>query len=161
MAHVINQDGSLPLFDLVFTFSSVEHSGLGRVSKSVRLFLYYNISHTAGRYGDPLNPWGDIITIAQAWCASTPEVSLALPWWIEGGEKLPKLNCGAVFVGLLSENDQRQDQIFKSIYIFTKILSAFIQQAHLVLGVPTDVLRKDGSPGEDNISFNAHRCHHL
>jgi len=79
------QDGSLPLFDLIFTFSSVEHSGLGR-------------------YGDPLNPWGDIITIAQAWCASTPE-------------------------------------------------------ARLVLGVPTDVLRKDGSPGEDTISFNAHRVY--
>ena len=37
----------------------------------------------------------------------------------------------------------------------------FNQQAHLVLGVPTDVVKKDGSPGEDTISFNAHRCHTL
>jgi len=79
------QDGSLPQFDLIFSFSSVEHSGLGR-------------------YGDPLNPWGDIIAIAQAWCVSTPD-------------------------------------------------------AHLVLGVPTDVVKKDGSPGEDTISFNAHRIY--
>ena len=37
----------------------------------------------------------------------------------------------------------------------------FNQQAHLVLGVPTDVARKGGSPGEDTISFNTHRCHPL
>ena len=38
-------NGTLGLFDGIVTFSSVEHSGLGR-------------------YGDALNPWGDIITIA-------------------------------------------------------------------------------------------------
>jgi Caenorhabditis protein of unknown function, DUF268 len=42
-------EGTLPLFDAVVTFSSVEHSGLGR-------------------YGDALNPWGDLQTIARAWC---------------------------------------------------------------------------------------------
>ena len=35
-------------FDVVITYSSIEHSGLGR-------------------YGDPLNPWGDLIASAQAW----------------------------------------------------------------------------------------------
>ena len=39
----------LPLFDAIATFSSVEHSGLGR-------------------YGDALNPWGDLQAIARAWC---------------------------------------------------------------------------------------------
>ena len=34
-------------FDAVFSFSSIEHSGLGR-------------------YGDALNPWGDLIAAAQA-----------------------------------------------------------------------------------------------
>lgn len=38
-------------FDAVVTFSSVEHSGLGR-------------------YGDAMNPWGDRQAIARAWCAS-------------------------------------------------------------------------------------------
>jgi len=36
-------------FDVVATFSSVEHSGLAR-------------------YGDAFNPWGDSQTIARAWC---------------------------------------------------------------------------------------------
>ena len=40
-------NGTLGLFDGIVTFSSVEHSGLGR-------------------YGDAQNPWGDIITIARA-----------------------------------------------------------------------------------------------
>ena len=43
----------LPLFDAVATFSSVEHSGLGR-------------------YGDALNPWGDLQAIARAWCIVKP-----------------------------------------------------------------------------------------
>ena len=36
-------------FDAVVTFSSIEHSGLGR-------------------YLDMLNPWGDLITMAKSWC---------------------------------------------------------------------------------------------
>ena len=35
-------------FDAVVSFSSIEHRGLGR-------------------YGDALNPWGDLIAAAQAW----------------------------------------------------------------------------------------------
>jgi hypothetical protein len=45
--------GTLPMFDSVVTFSSVEHSGLGR-------------------YGDALNPWGDMQAIARAWCVTKP-----------------------------------------------------------------------------------------
>ena len=33
----------------------------------------------------------------------------------------------------------------------------FPMQARLVLGVPTDVQKKDGSPGRDTIQFNVHR----
>jgi hypothetical protein len=43
----------LELFDVIVSFSSVEHSGLGR-------------------YGDALNPWGDLQTIARAWCITKP-----------------------------------------------------------------------------------------
>ena len=46
-------DGTLPIFDAMVTFSSLEHSGLGR-------------------YGDQLNPWGDLITMAKAWCVVKP-----------------------------------------------------------------------------------------
>ena len=38
--------GTLEPFDLVASFSSIEHSGLGR-------------------YGDQLNPWGDLIAMAR------------------------------------------------------------------------------------------------
>jgi len=41
----------------VVTFSSIEHSGLGR-------------------YGDQLNPWGDVVAIARAWCVSKPGAPL-------------------------------------------------------------------------------------
>ena len=41
--------GTLGAFDAIVTYSSVEHSGLGR-------------------YGDALNPWGDILEIARAHC---------------------------------------------------------------------------------------------
>merc|ERR1711865_713720 len=51
--------GELPQFDAVVTFSSIEHSGLGR-------------------YGDALNPWGDIIAIARAWCTTKKGGSLAI-----------------------------------------------------------------------------------
>jgi len=43
----------MPMFDAVLTFSSIEHAGLGR-------------------YGDELNPWGDIVALAKAWCITKP-----------------------------------------------------------------------------------------
>lgn len=52
-------NGTLGLFDAVVTFSSVEHSGLGR-------------------FGDALNPWGDIIAIARAWCVTRSGGSLTI-----------------------------------------------------------------------------------
>jgi len=50
---------SLPHFDAIVTYSSVEHSGLGR-------------------YGDALNPWGDVLEIARARCVSKPGASLTI-----------------------------------------------------------------------------------
>lgn len=52
-------NNSLGIFDAVVTFSSVEHSGLGR-------------------YGDALNPWGDLITIARGWCVTKAGGSLTI-----------------------------------------------------------------------------------
>lgn len=51
--------GTLPKFDAVVTYSSVEHSGLGR-------------------FGDALNPWGDMQAIARAWCITKPGGLLVL-----------------------------------------------------------------------------------
>jgi hypothetical protein len=49
-------------FDAVVSFSSIEHSGLGR-------------------YGDALNPWGDRQAVARAWCMTRPggQIALGLP----------------------------------------------------------------------------------
>ena len=49
----------LPRFGAVVTFSSVEHSGLGR-------------------YGDALNPWGDLIAIGRAWCVADDDAKLVI-----------------------------------------------------------------------------------
>ena len=43
------REGRVPKIDGMVTFSSLEHSGLGR-------------------YGDTLNPWGDVIAVAKAAC---------------------------------------------------------------------------------------------
>ena len=55
-------NGSLEEFDVVVSYSSVEHSGLGR-------------------YGDALNPWGDLLAVARAWCVTKPggAIELGLP----------------------------------------------------------------------------------
>jgi hypothetical protein len=45
--------GDMAPFDAIASYSSIEHSGLGR-------------------YGDALNPWGDIIAVAKAWCVTKP-----------------------------------------------------------------------------------------
>ncbi len=47
-------NGELDFFDGIVTHSSVEHSGLGR-------------------YGDALNPWGDLLAVARAWCIAKPK----------------------------------------------------------------------------------------
>lgn len=59
-------EGTLPSFDAIVTYSSVEHSGLGR-------------------YGDALNPWGDLLAIARAWCVTTDDALMVInvPTWQE------------------------------------------------------------------------------
>ena len=42
-------NGYKPLFDVIVSFSSIEHSGLTR-------------------YGDAPHPWGDLVTMAKNWC---------------------------------------------------------------------------------------------
>jgi hypothetical protein len=56
------KDGTLGKFDVIVSWSSLEHSGLGR-------------------YGDALNPWGDILAVARAWCVTKPggKMVLGLP----------------------------------------------------------------------------------
>jgi Caenorhabditis protein of unknown function, DUF268 len=46
-------------FDAVLSYSSLEHSGLGR-------------------YGDALNPWGDILSLARCWCVAKDDALLLM-----------------------------------------------------------------------------------
>ena len=45
--------GHMKLFDVAISWSSLEHSGLGR-------------------YGDSMNPWGDVQAMARIWCMVKP-----------------------------------------------------------------------------------------
>lgn len=53
------QQGILPKYDAILSYSSLEHSGLGR-------------------YGDALNPWGDILSLARCWCVAQDNALLLL-----------------------------------------------------------------------------------
>lgn len=50
----LESNGTEPQFDGGATYSSIEHSGLGR-------------------YGDTFNPWGDLQAVAKAWCITKPQ----------------------------------------------------------------------------------------
>eukprot|EP00091_Calanus_sinicus_P002239 TRINITY_DN12279_c0_g1_i1.p1 TRINITY_DN12279_c0_g1~~TRINITY_DN12279_c0_g1_i1.p1 ORF type:complete len:386 (-),score=73.65 TRINITY_DN12279_c0_g1_i1:23-1180(-) len=52
-------NGTLDTFDGIYSYSSLEHSGIGR-------------------YGDTMNPWGDIMAVAEAWCVSTKDAHLVI-----------------------------------------------------------------------------------
>lgn len=70
--------GKLGLFDAVVTFSSVEHSGLGR-------------------YGDGLNPWGDMITIARGWCVTKKRGSLTIGVMYKDNSDLLMFNAHRIY----------------------------------------------------------------
>lgn len=72
------QRGSLGLFDAVVTFSSVEHSGLGR-------------------YGDALNPWGDVLEIARAHCVCKDFGSLVIGVMNNDGNDALEFNAHRVY----------------------------------------------------------------
>ena len=60
--------GQTVAFDTVFTYSSLEHSGIGR-------------------YGDPLTPFGDLEATAQVWCMVKPGGHFILAVPVSGDRK--------------------------------------------------------------------------
>ena len=64
---------TLGKFDAIVTFSSVEHSGLGRYA---------------------LNPWGDIITIARGWCVTKDGGSLTVGVMYDDNKDSIRFNAG-------------------------------------------------------------------
>jgi hypothetical protein len=70
------QNGLLPQFDVVVSYSSLEHSGLGR-------------------YGDALNPWGDIMSLARAYCVTKRHGVLVLG--LSSGPDKVYFNAGRIY----------------------------------------------------------------
>ena len=69
--------GTLEKFDFVFTYSSLEHSGLGINNREI-LLTHSITSRPPGRYGDPLNPWGDLMAVGEAWCVASEGAKMAI-----------------------------------------------------------------------------------
>ena len=43
-------------------------------------FLTDELIVVVGRYGDPLNPWGDIMAVAEAFCVTSSQVGKKLQY---------------------------------------------------------------------------------
>jgi len=102
-------NGNAVQFDTVFTYSSVEHSGLGR-------------------YGDPLTPFGDLEASAQAWCMVKPgghfilavpvsddRVNCSIVWnahRIYGAARLQHLTANWHVLEAVKTFDGQKDHIF-------------------------------------------------
>ena len=72
--------GEAMSFDTVFTYSSLEHSGLGQ-------------------YGDPISPFGDLEATAQVWCMAKPHghFILAVPVSKDRSECCVQWNAGRIY----------------------------------------------------------------
>jgi len=102
--------GKLGLFDVIASYSSVEHSGLGR-------------------YGDALNPWGDLQTIARAYCVTKPGGYMLLAVEDDVSYDVIYFNAHRVYgpvmyMHLTSNWEQisRGPKELQSIFIFKKII---------------------------------------
>jgi len=85
-------------FDAMISFSSLEHSGLGR-------------------YGDTINPWGDLITMAKTKCITkkNARVLVGVPSQFEhpGFEEYIGFNAGRVYGSIqLSHLFANWDQVY-------------------------------------------------
>jgi hypothetical protein len=79
--------GGLQPFDIIATHSSIEHSGLGR-------------------YRDALNPWGDLLATARAWCLTKPGgyMYLGLPSGSDGIQYNAGRTYGVIRWPLITSN---------------------------------------------------------
>ncbi|XP_063405619.1 uncharacterized protein LOC134689576 [Mytilus trossulus] len=97
----------IELFDAVVTFSSVEHSGLGR-------------------YGDALNPWGDIIAISRAWCVTRAGGSLTIGVQYNFHDEFIRFNAdrwyGKIRYPFLTTNWKQiyRGEGYQRVHVFTK-----------------------------------------
>ena len=76
----------------------------------------------SGRYGDPFNPWGDIMTIAESWCVSSPNAKLviAVPTTVSLGKDIIMFNAhriyGPVMYSYLVSSKLNNDNCLKTYF---------------------------------------------
>ncbi|XP_052068724.1 uncharacterized protein LOC127707988 [Mytilus californianus] len=106
---------TLGSFDAIVTFSSIEHSGLGR-------------------YGDGLNPWGDIIAVARGWCVTKEGGSLTIGVQYSYERDYIKFNAarwyGKIRYPYLTTNWKQHYRGYghQRVHVFTKINVNFTRQ---------------------------------
>eukprot|EP00039_Didymoeca_costata_P018989 m.335821 g.335821 ORF g.335821 m.335821 type:complete len:435 (+) comp17685_c0_seq1:121-1425(+) len=99
--------GTFPEFDAIVSFSSIEHSGLGR-------------------YGDSLNPYGDVQQMARLWCTTKQGGNLVLGTEMErqGQDEAMMWNAhrryGNIMYPHLVANFQQLAHAGGPVYVFTK-----------------------------------------
>ena len=71
-------EGELPPFDFAVSYSSIEHDGLGR-------------------YGDPVNPSGDLETIQRVWCLMKPGAIFMLGFPVDWASDRVVFNAHRVY----------------------------------------------------------------
>lgn len=106
--------GKIGQFDVVVSFSSVEHSGLGR-------------------YGDALNPWGDILAVGRAYCITKKDGHMILG--LPTGKDRVRWNANRVYgvhrwplvtVNWIQINENRTNALAESgntVFTFKKLQS--------------------------------------
>lgn len=104
-------------FDVIVTFSSVEHAGLGR-------------------YGDKLNPWGDRQAIARAWCATKPGgyLVIGVPFGADAIEYNAHRIYGSIMYPHLVSNwyqQWRADGGNHRVHVLRKSIDGFTDPGHI------------------------------
>ena len=121
--------GNLPAFHAVFSYSSLEHSGLGR-------------------YGDPLNPWGDILAVAEAWCAAGPsaQLAIAVPTAVTTGQAAAAISEKSNIIGARESDEYKIQSLAGSALQPRDIAAALRTRPHLTLPGSTDRCSTPSSP---------------
>jgi len=104
--HFMN--GSVAQFDTAFTYSSMEHSGLGR-------------------YGDPITPFGDLEAAAQVWCMVKPggHFILAVP------VSNDRVNCSIIWNAHRIYGDVRLQHLTANWHVLDEIDTLDRQKNHI------------------------------
>ena len=101
-----------------------------------------------GRYGDALNPWGDILSVAEAWCVSSDSAMLALgvPSIVHLGRDITVFNAhkmyGPVMYPFIATNWK---------FVWPHSGGSIVNKQ--VLGAPGQVLQSKGTENTNVISF--------